>query len=209
MRMQEAFARRWQRQRARTDAQPRHELVRRTSSCEPFSLLTLWVQRCQGAELSLMLRPKYSHTRCRRCGEGVVLSTGTELRRANEKDSFRMRAYMAGHSYSLTRILSHENYYCSITARASRSAVTKPSCRRHVLCELDAAVTACEGIDGRSEPPEVAPLADGMPRALTATHMPLPRLWGSWKRPGALGFGGQAKGPRAMPLQREQADGTN
>ena len=120
-----------------------------------------------------------------------------------------MRAYMAGHSYSLTRILSHENYYCSITARASRSAVTKPSCRRHVLCELDAAVTACEGRDGRSEPPEVAPLADGMPRALTATHMPLPRLWGSWKRPGALGFGGQAKGPRAMPLQREQADGTN
>ena len=47
-----------------------------------------------------------------------------------------MRAYMTGHSYSLTRILSYENYYCSITARASRPAVTKPSCCRHVLCEL-------------------------------------------------------------------------
>lgn len=43
-----------------------------------------------------------------------------------------------------------------------------------MLCELDAAVTAREGRDGRSEPPDVAPLAAGMPRALTATQIPLP-----------------------------------
>ena len=112
---------------------------------------------------------------------------------------------MTGHSYSLTRILSYENYYCSITARTSRSAVTKPSSRRHVLCELDAAVTACEGRDGRSEPPEVAPPADGMPRALAATHMQLPILWGSWKRAGSVGLQWSSKGttPHEYNAMRE------
>ena len=65
IRVQEAFAQRWRRQRAQTDAQPRHELVRHPCSCQCFSLLTIRVQRCQYAELSDVLRPKYAHTRGR------------------------------------------------------------------------------------------------------------------------------------------------